>query len=68
MLGRRVIVLRDRQLEGIIGMSVFLIQGPSDLLVKLFDRGLCLLGNVTHNRVYRLALVIPFLTLSDILR
>ena len=47
-------------------MSVFLVQGPADLLVELLDWRLGLLGNVTHNGVYHLALVIALLALDDI--
>lgn len=49
-------------------MAVLLVQGPGYALVQLLNRDLGLLGNVAHDGVDHLALVIPLLTLDDILR
>jgi hypothetical protein len=42
------------------------IQRPSDVFIQLFDWRFGLLGDVTHNRVDRFALVITILALDDI--
>jgi len=47
-------------------MSVLLVQRPANLLVEIFNRVLGFFGNVSHNRVYHLALVISLLALDDI--
>ena len=47
-------------------MTVFLIQRPANLLVQVFDRVLGLLGNMSHNRMYHLALVVSLFALDNI--
>lgn len=58
---------RYGQLESVYCMSVLLVQWPPNLLVQVFDGMVRLFGNVSHDRVNHLALVIPFLALYDIL-
>lgn len=48
-------------------MTVFLVQGPSDRLVQLLERGLTGLGDVAQNGVDSLALVVTLLTLNNVL-
>lgn len=50
-----------------MGVTVFSVQWPGDLLVEGLKGGLGRLRDVAHNRVNRLALVVPLLTLEDIL-
>ena len=59
--------VRDREFEGIYGMSVFLIQWPSETGVEIFDGGVGLLGDVTKDRMHHLAFVVPFLALDNVL-
>lgn len=59
--------VRDRKLEGIKRVAVFLVEGPSYCLVKLLDGNKSLLSNVAHNRVDDLALVVTLLATNDIL-
>lgn len=49
-------------------MSILLLQRPSNSLVEGLDGLLALLGDVSKNGMYHLALVEPFLALYDILR
>lgn len=51
-----------------MGVTVFPVQGPCDLRVEGLEGGLGRLGDVAHDRVNRFALVVPLLTLDDILR
>lgn len=48
-------------------MSVFLVEGPGDGLVEILNGGVDLLGNVAHDGMHHLALVVALLTLDDIL-
>lgn len=59
--------VRDAQFEGIHSMSVLLVQRPPNILVQLLDGCVGLLRHMTHDRVHHLALVVPFLTLDNIL-
>lgn len=59
--------VRDRKLEGIKRVAVFLVEGPSYRLVELLDGNESLLGNVAHNRVDDFALVVTLLATNDIL-
>jgi hypothetical protein len=59
--------LRDGDLEGIVGVTVFPVQGPPDLRVEGLEGSLGSLCDVTHDRVHRLALVVSLLTLGNIL-
>lgn len=59
--------IRDRKLESIKRVAVFLVEGPSYRLVKLLDGDQSLLGDVAHNRVDDLALVVTLLAANDIL-
>lgn len=59
--------VRDRDLESIVGVAVFPVQGPGDQLVEGLERGLSSLCDVAHDGVHRLALVVPFLALDHIL-
>lgn len=58
--------IRDGELESIVRVAVFAVQGPGDLLVEGLKRGLGGLGDVAHDRVNSLALVVPLLTLNHI--
>lgn len=58
--------IRNRQLESINSMAVFLVQGPGDGLVQGLDGGLGLLGNVSHDQVDSFALVVSLLALDHI--
>ena len=58
---------RYGELEGVDRVAVFLVERPCDRLVEVLDRGKGLLGHVSHDRVYHLALVVPLLALDDIL-
>lgn len=49
-----------------MGVAVFLVEWPSDPLVKLLEWDLSGLGDVAHNRVNRLALVVSLFTLDNI--
>jgi hypothetical protein len=49
-------------------VSVLLVERPADALVDLLDGDLGLLGDVAHDAVHHLRLVVPFLALNDILR
>jgi hypothetical protein len=49
-------------------MAVLLVERPCYALVQLLDGDQCLLGNVSHDRVDHLALVIPLLALHNIFR
>jgi hypothetical protein len=60
--------IRDGELEGIVGVAVFAVQGPRDLLVESLKRGLGRLGDVAHDGVHGLALVVSLLTLNHVLR
>ena len=55
-------------LEGIIGMSVFGIQWPGELLVESLQVLVLLFGNSRHDRMDSLGLVIALFTLDDIRR
>lgn len=59
--------IRDRDLESIVGVAVFPVQGPGNLLVEGLEGGLSRLCDVAHNGVHRLALVVPLLALDHIL-
>lgn len=59
--------IRDGELEGIVRVAVFAVQGPCDLLVESLQRGLGGLGDVAHDGVHGLALVVSLLTLDHIL-
>jgi hypothetical protein len=48
-------------------MAVSLVQGPSNSLVKALNGDGDLLGNVSHDGVDHLALVVSLLALNDIL-
>lgn len=58
--------IRDRQLKGVNGVTIFAVQGPGYALVQRLDRCLGLLGNVSHDGVDHLALVVSLLALDDI--
>ena len=49
-------------------MSVLLVQWPANPLVQVFNGMICLLSNMSHDRVNHLALIVPLLTLDDIFR
>ena len=59
---------RDGELESIDRMAVFPVERPRDGLVKLLDGNLGLFGDMAHDRVAHLALVVSLLALDDILR
>lgn len=59
--------VRDRDLEGIVRVAVFLVQRPSDGLVEGLEGGLSGLCDMAHDRVHSLALVVTLLALDDIL-
>lgn len=59
--------VRNGKLESIVGVAVFPVQGPCNLRVEGLEGGLGGLRNVAQDRVHRLALVVPLLTLDDIL-
>ena len=59
--------VRDRDLEGIVRVAVFPVQGPGNLLVKGLQGGLGGLGDVAHDGVHGLALVVALFALDDIL-
>ena len=48
-------------------MAVFLVERPPYGLVGILDRRLGLLGDVPHDRVHDLALVVPLLAANAIL-
>jgi hypothetical protein len=50
-----------------VGVAVFPVQGPGDLLVEVLEGSLSRLGDVAHDGVHRLALVVPLLALDHIL-
>lgn len=58
---------RYRDPERIDGVAVLLVQGPGNGLVELLDGDVDLLGDVAHDGMYHLALVVTLLTLDDIL-
>ena len=60
------LIIRDGDLEGIVSMAVFPVQWPSDLLVQLLKGSLSGFGDMAHDGVNRLALVVPLLALDDI--
>src|SRR5438046_3067118 len=47
-------------------MAVSLVQWPSYALIQRLDWGNCLLGNVSHDGMHHLALIVSLLTLDDI--
>lgn len=59
--------IRDRQLESVNGVAVFAVQGPGYALIQRLDGCLGLLGNVSHDGVDHLALVVSLLALDNIL-
>jgi hypothetical protein len=59
--------IRDRNLESIVRVAVFPVQGPGDLLVEGLEGSLSRLSDVAHDGVHRLALVVPLLALDHIL-
>jgi hypothetical protein len=59
--------IRYGELEGIEGMSVFLVEGPAYRLVECLDGGKSLLGNVSHDRVHNFALVVTLFAPNNIL-
>jgi hypothetical protein len=60
--------LRDRELKGVDGVTVFLVQGPGYALVQFLNRYLRLLGDMAHNGVHHFALVIPLFALDNVFR
>lgn len=60
--------LRDRKLKGINSVTELSVKGPGYALIQGLDRNLGLLGNVSHDRVDHLALVVSLLAFDDILR
>jgi hypothetical protein len=48
-------------------VAVLLVQWPANALVDVLDRCLCLLGDMAHDAVDHLRLVVPLLALYDIL-
>lgn len=59
--------VRDGQLESVNSMTIFAVQRPGYALVQRLDGSLGLFGNVSHDGVDHLALVVALLTLDDIL-
>jgi len=59
--------IRYGQLKRIEGVTVFLVKGPAYRLVQLLDRDQRLLGNVAHDGVDDLALVVALFAANDIL-
>ena len=57
---------RDGKLKSVDGMAEFPVQGPGYALVKGLDGVVGLLGDVAHDRMHHLALVVPLFTLYDI--
>lgn len=47
-------------------MPVLLIQWPGNALVEILDGVLCLLRNMSHDRVNHLALVVSLLALDNV--
>jgi len=58
---------RYRDLESIDSMAIFLVQRPADGLVEILDGGLGLLGDMAHDGVHHLALVVSLFAFYDIL-
>lgn len=59
--------LRDGKLEGIVRVTVFPVQWPSNLLVQRLEGSEGSLRNMAHDGVHGLALVISLFTLDNIL-
>lgn len=59
---------RDGELEGVNRMAKFAVQRPRYALIQGLDRGVGLLGDVAHDGMNHLALVVALLALNDILR
>lgn len=57
----------DGELEGVDRVSVLLVERPANVLVEVLDRCAGLLGDVAHDGVHHLGLVVPLLALDDIL-
>jgi hypothetical protein len=58
--------LRDGDLERIDGVSVLLHQWPTNRLVQILQWDFGLLCNVPKDRMHHFRLVVPLLTLDDI--
>lgn len=58
--------VRDAELEGVDGVSVFPVEWPGDGLVQVLDGDLNLFGNVSHYGVNDFALVVPLIALDDV--
>lgn len=58
--------VRDGQLESIDGVAVFLVQRPGNSLVQGLNWCLCLFGDMSHNQMYGLALVVSFFALDHV--
>ena len=59
---------RDGELEGVDGVAILLVERPCYALVEGLNGSVGLLGDVSHDRVHHLALVVSLLALDDILR
>lgn len=59
--------IRNGQLESVNSVAVLAVQGPGYALIQRLDRCLGLLGNVAHDGVDHLALVVSLLALDNIL-
>lgn len=57
----------DAELEGVDGVAVFLVQRPANGLVQVLDGHLRLLGDVAHDAVDHLRLVVALLALDNVL-
>ena len=58
---------RDGKLEGVDGVTVFLVERPANLGVEGFHRGFGLLGYMPHNRGNHFALVEALFTFHNVL-
>ena len=56
----------EGSLEGIVGVSVFGVQGPCQLFVKSLQILVLLLGDSRHDRVDSLRLVVTLFALHNI--
>lgn len=58
---------RDRELEGVVGVAVLFKEGPGDDRVDVVHVAVGAVGDVAHDGVDRLALVVAVLALDDVL-
>lgn len=56
----------DAELEGVDRVAVFLVQGPADRAVQVFDGRVGLFGYVAHDAVHHFGLVVALFALDDI--